>query len=172
MKSLRAYIARECGSSFAINLAINGGLAWLLFRHKDSLPLWEPNGFGQDMLITALLLWLLLSAIVIGIHRRKARAGKLPVLNDSDFTRLRSALRWLPRGTWAASMCLAVVGVVICALPLLAMFHLLDISAMSPLQYSIFKGFWAGAMAVVATPIAILFPLHAPSLASSPLAAP
>ncbi|MDB6060165.1 MAG: hypothetical protein JWM78_268 [Verrucomicrobiaceae bacterium] len=162
IKSLHEHIVKETRNSFLINLAINGSLAWFIFRHRPTLALWGPNGFGQDMLVTALLLWLLLSVIVIAINRKKSKAGEFPQIAASDYPFMRRALRWLPRGIWAASTCLGFVGVILCALPLLIAFHVLDVSMMSPLNYSIFKGLWAGAMAAVATPIAILFPLLIP----------
>lgn len=167
IKSLQSHIVKESCSSFFINLAINGGLAWFIFRSKPSLSLWGANGFGQDMLITALLLWLLLCAIVMTIHKKKSQSGKLPAIAASEYPTMRRALKWLPRGTWAASSVLGVVGVILFALPLLAAFHVLDVSMMSPLHYSIFKGVWAGVMAAFATPIAILFPLLVPSMAGS-----
>jgi hypothetical protein len=163
IKSLQSHIVKESRNSFIINLAINGGLAWYIFRHKPELSLWGANGFGQDMLVTALLLWLLLSVIVIAIHRKKAKAGHLPAVADADYPTMRRALSWLPRGTWAASTILGFIGVILFALPLLAAFHMLDVSTMSPMHYSIFKGVWAGVMAAFATPIAILFPLLVPA---------
>ena len=166
-KTLRTYIARECGVSFIVNFAINGGLAWLIYRDKHSLPLWGSGGFGQDMVVTAFLLWLLLSVIVIKIHQKKVEAGKLPSIAGSDFTALRRALRCLPQGTWAASTYLALIGVVVCALPILLMLQVFDISAMHPRYYSVFKGLWAGSMAVLATPLAILIPLRAHSFAGT-----
>lgn len=59
----------------AINAAINGGIAWLLFGRASAVPLWGVDGMALDLLATGFLLPFLYCVIVTPMLRRAQRDG-------------------------------------------------------------------------------------------------
>ena len=56
------------------NFALNGAIAWALFRSVEAVPLWGESSVGVDLLATAFLLPFLTCLIVSAIVARHVRA--------------------------------------------------------------------------------------------------
>ena len=63
------------------NFALDGAIAWALFRTAEGVPLWGESSLGVDLLATAFLLPFLTCLIVSAIVARHVRDGKVPRLS-------------------------------------------------------------------------------------------
>jgi hypothetical protein len=54
---------------------------------------------------------------------------------------------WLPAGTFRSALLFGLFGMCVLAPLTLLVFYLLGVEQFSPVNYAIFKGIWAGAMA-------------------------
>ncbi len=149
--SLAAHIRRESLSNLVINLLINGGLAYWLLHEHPAIFAWGENGYGPDLLLTGFLLSFIISAIFIWMHRAKRAKGVWPGLNSDE----QGWARHLPTNTWLAAVCFGVIGLTVAAPVLLAVLWLAQIQSLTPLQYALLKGIWAGVLAALLVPAAI-----------------
>ncbi len=144
----------------ALNLVLNAGIAWLLFRAHSRLTLWGEAGVGVDLIVTGFLLPFAICLINSRLIRRQVESGKIPPL-DSSAT---------PVGLASASsvrraVVLAGFGVALGSLPMLAIMALAE-----PLPVGAFvglKGIWAGVLAAAISPVVAWWALVA---ASQPVA--
>ena len=94
------------------NFALNGAIAWALFRSAEEVPLWGESSVGVDLLATAFLLPFLTCLIVSAIVARHVRDGKVPPLRasscrtraGSSARRSRAGSRSAPRA-WYSARC-------------------------------------------------------------------
>ena len=150
------HIRKEATINFFLNLIINAVIAWFALGKNSPLTLWGEHSFGPDLITTAVILGWLLGGIFIFTHRMKVRKGQLPAL-DLDIP------RWLPRNSLLAGLCFCVATLV-CFLPItFATFYALDISTLTIEAYCVFKGVWAGVIAMLVVPLAILVGLSTES---------
>src|SRR5215831_8006335 len=104
----RRYLLVEQGIGAAIfNFALNAGIAWLLFRSRDVVPLWGDRSIAGDTIATSMILPFLTTLIVTPTARRQIRAGRIAALGWTRVT--HPTLGWLPRGTFARAFVLALV---------------------------------------------------------------
>lgn len=157
--ALTRHIKKESVSNFIINMFCNGLIAWFIFKPQPALALWGQNGFGVDLLLTALLLSLILSAIVIMIHRHKLAKNGIEALLWNANVASHRMLKLVPSHWLPASLCFAVGGLLLLGLPTLALLYAGGFHEMSAMQYSIFKGIWAGAIAALIIPPVIMVAL-------------
>ena len=129
-----------------LNLVLNGGIAWLIFRSHESLLLWGESGVGIDLMITGFLLPFAICLINSTVIRRQVERGKIPMIE------MVSPLSGMARSSslWRA-LVLATMGVGLGALPLLAVVGLLE--PMSVTAFVGLKGVWAGLLAAVVSPV-------------------
>lgn len=157
--TLSAHIRKESLVNLAINLLINGGLAyWLLHEHPELLA-WGEHGYGPDLLITGFLLAAIISVIFIAMHRRKRVKGELPGLSVAE----QGWVRHLPGNPWVAGVVFGLIGLLIAAPLLLGLLWLSGVQALSPLHYALIKGIWAGVFAALVVPPAIRLGLRQPA---------
>ena len=132
-----------------INLVLNGGIAWLLFRSVSQIPLWGESSVGGDLIVTALLLPLLTCLIVSKIVGHQVRSGKLPPLPngqipESGWSHRSSALRGLFLGG-----CSILLG----ALPVVAALSIADSASFDAFAFIGYKAMWAGLLAGTISPV-------------------
>jgi len=132
-----------------MNTLFNGVIAWLLLRSQETLPFWGEHSFGVDLIATAFLLLLIISLIVIPIHKRKVRKGGMPVLHWSEDRIVDRVLRSLPANTVLGGLAFGLFGLIVVAPLTLLPFFSLGITHLDPLTFAIFKGIWAGLLAAV-----------------------
>lgn len=160
LKSIENELRHEMIVSGGSNTIFNGLIAWLLLRSGSNLTLWGEHSFTVDILATAFILPFIVTLIVIPINRRKLAADKISAVALGREHWLEAALLRFPAGLAMRALYFGLVGMLIIAPVTLLPLWLLGIHEFTPLAYSIFKGFWAGAMAALLTPPMLLLALN------------
>jgi hypothetical protein len=145
----RFLLIEQAAVPTAFNFALNGVIAWVLFRSVAEVPLWGESSIGVDILVTAFLLPFLTCVIVSALIGRKVRAGKLPRLSPSQLPHSR----WFERSVSQRGLLLGFAGVVFGALPLVWALSLGQSQPIPLSSFVIFKAVWAGLLAMIVTPI-------------------
>ena len=146
------------------NAFFNGLIAWLLLRSGPALEWGGEHSFTVDIIATALLLPLIVAFIVIPLQRRKLARGKLQAMALEDTSWLQRLSNRFPYSTVHSAPLFGLLGMLVVAPLTLLVFYLFGVSSVSPLQYSIFKGLWAGAMAAVLVLPMMLVALREPAM--------
>jgi len=133
----------------AINLLINGVIAWLLFRSISVIPLWGESSVAVDLLATAILLPLLTCLIVSRIVSAQVRNGKIPPLPNARIPQSG----WSLRSTAARGLFLGVCAFFLAALPVVAALTIADSAAFESMGFIGYKAVWAGLLAGTVSPI-------------------
>jgi hypothetical protein len=149
-----------CGVS---NTIFNGLIAWLLLRSGSALGWGGENSFVIDVIATALLLPLIVALIVIPLQRSKLNKGKLQPISLGANSWVQSLADRFPRSTFKSALLFGLLGMCVIAPLTLLGFYLLGVEQVSPLNYSIFKGLWAGLMAGVLVIPMVLCALRDPA---------
>jgi hypothetical protein len=136
-------------AALVINVLLNGGIAYLLFRSMAKVPLWGDSSAGGDLLITAVLLPLLTCLIVSRIIGKQVRDGKLPPLP----TRLIPASGWSHRPTLQRGLFLGSCALLLAALPVVAALSLANSASFEAMSFVGYKALWAGLLAGAVSPI-------------------
>lgn len=151
------HIRTQSRLNFAINLVLNGVIAWLLVKDKPALTPWGEHGYGADLVITGFLLAALVAVFTIKVHRAKlARGEHEPVPSAA----LGALARVATGSDWGNSALFGLAGALIAA-GTVAMLMLLPLPPFSPLAYAAFKGVWCGILAALVMPPAIRLGLRA-----------
>jgi hypothetical protein len=148
----RRHLRKEMIVNFSINLIINGLIAWFAFSAQARVPMWGEHSFGGDLAVTTFFLCWIIGAIVVATHRAKAKKDQLPVIN------LDLPL-WLPKNPVLMGLLFAVLALLVyypATLLILLVFGFVEIDL---LAFSVFKGFWAGVLACLVIPPAMIFGL-------------
>ncbi len=150
--TIRDHIRSETQKNFFINVVLNAAIAYATLGSHIEISTWGEHGYGKDLIVTGFLLSAILSGIFIGMFRRKRKRGDIvPTGNEGQ------ALAWLlPYNPWISAPWIGVLGAMLSVPPLLGLLALLDMGTMSPLSYALIKGVWAGILAAIIVPIAIL----------------
>ena len=83
----RRFLVLEQGvGSVVVNLAINGAVAFLMFRGAASVPLWGQQSIAGDTVGTTFLLPFITCLVVTKLARAQVRAGRV-----APFARKNSA---------------------------------------------------------------------------------
>jgi hypothetical protein len=135
--------------AFVINLVLNGGIGWLIFRSAAEVPVWGESSAGGDLLVTALLLPLLTAVIVSKLVAGQVESGKLPPLAshqipDSGFSLRPSAIRGFALGGMA---------IVLAALPVVAALSLSASTGFASSDFIGFKAVWGGLLGASVSPV-------------------
>ena len=152
----RRYLVVEQGVGSAVfNFFLNGGIAWLLFRGLETVPLWGQQSIAGDTIGTCILLPLLTCLIGTRLVRGQLHAGKVLPL---DWTRAsHPVLGWLPHRTLARGFVLAALGVALLAPAAILVLQALDVDGMRFWPFILFKASFAAAAAAVVTPVVALW---------------
>lgn len=149
-----AEVRKSAISNFIFNTAINGGLTLWLMSGSEVLSMWAEPAFGPDFIATGFILSVILSAIVVELHRRKAMNGEMaPVpITSSTLQRISTQNRWVGCGAFGVAGALVSV-VALGVISLLA-------DSMSLETYAVVKGLWTGTLAAAIVLPAMLLGLH------------
>ena len=152
------FLVLEQGIGSALfNLLLNAGIAWLLFRHLDVVPLWGQQSISGDTLGTCFFLPFFTGLIVTALVRRRIRAGKLQRL---EWTRASHPwLGWLPPGSTKRAAVLGLACVLVVGPLTLLGLEFASISELSLRGFVIFKALFAAVLALLVTPVISLWAL-------------
>lgn len=142
-----AQVRHEAITNGITNCLFNGVIAWFLVRAKEAMPVWGGHGLLVDFFATGLILLFIVTLIVVPLSRRKERQGKLlpEALPANSYGQL---IRFLARRHLALSaLLIGLLGAALFVPPTAAVFALLQIDSLSPMQFAITKGVWAGLIA-------------------------
>ncbi|MEH6549828.1 MAG: hypothetical protein V7711_12235 [Pseudomonadales bacterium] len=147
---LDKHIRKEILIGSLSNIFFNGLIAWWLLKDKGDLHLWGETGFAVDIAATGFILPLIVGLIVISIHRSKVRKGKMPAVPGQD----QQLWGRFPFSVFFSSAIFGLIGLFLIAPITIGVFIGLNIDQVSPINYSIFKGLWAGVIvAILAGPM-------------------
>lgn len=149
MTDISAYIKKETAISGISNTVFNGVIAWLLLRGGDALQWGGQHSFVIDLFATAFLLPFIVAFIVIPLQRRKVRQEKLPAMALDLESHTQRMVSRLPDSLFVNALLFGLAGTLLFAPLALLSFWALAIEQVQPVNYAIFKGFWAGLMATV-----------------------
>ena len=155
--ALKSHIRVQSRINFAINLVLNGLIAWWLLKDKPALTPWGEHGYGTDLMITGFLLAALVAVFAIKGHRARLAKGHHDPLPPAA---LGALARVATCGDWSNALLFGFAGALIGAATV-GMLMLLPLPAFSPLAYAVFKGVWAGLLAALVIPPAIKLGLRA-----------
>ncbi|PKP72231.1 MAG: hypothetical protein CVT83_00905 [Alphaproteobacteria bacterium HGW-Alphaproteobacteria-5] len=148
-KALRRHIRHETVINFSINACINGLLAWWLLKQKAMLSLWGQEGFAVDLVVTGFIMLLILASIVVPLNRRKMTRGVLSAHQWDAGSTLQNLLRKLPRRLPLVALCFALFGALVAAPLTIFVLQAVSVTELTPMNYSIFKAVWAGALSAL-----------------------
>ena len=146
------------------NTFFNGLIAWLLLKSGPALAWGGEHSFVVDIIATALLLPLIVALIVIPLQRGKLNKGKLQPINLGAGSFVQSLADRFPTSVFKSALLFGLLGMCVIAPLTLLGFYLVGVQEVSPLNYAIFKGLWAGLMAAVLVIPMVLCALRAPAL--------
>ena len=158
----KAHLKHEVLVGGLSNTFFNGLIAWLLLRTGPALAWGGEHSFVVDIFATALLLPLIVALIVIPLQRSKLRKGKLQAINLGSDSRIQSFADRFPQATFPSALLFGLLGLCIIAPATLLGFYLLGVELVPPVNYAIFKGLWAGAMAGILVVPMVLTALRDP----------
>ena len=151
----RRFLLLEQGiGSAGINFAINGAIAWLLFRQMAIVPLWGQQSIAGDTIGTTFFLPFFTCLIVTRLAQRRVGSGGLPALGWRRES--RPALGWMPATTFRRALALGAVCTLVVAPPTLIALAALDVTDLSFSCFLAFKATFAAGLAAVVTPIIAL----------------
>lgn len=150
-----------------VNLLINAGIGWAMFRTMTTVPVWGQMSVAGDIIGTAFVLPLMTCVIVSAITARMVRRGKLPA--PAWPASRYPLLARLPRSTILRGVVLGAIASVVTGVPAVLSVHALDVAEMGLSDFVVFKAIFAALLAGVVSPMIALRALSdaAPGLAES-----
>ena len=153
MNEFKKFLAVQLIISVFINLTLNAGIAILLFRGINPVPLWGNPGIALDTLATAFLLPWLTVLIVAPFARAEMRKGTIERFRK-ELGRVRSSyLRYMPVGIVAQSMTIGIGITVIAAPVLVGILYAVGVSEMSYHAFIAYKTVFATILTFPVSPI-------------------
>ncbi len=144
------FVENGLGSAL-FNLALNGVIAWGLFRGLERVPLWGQQSIAGDTIATCFFLPFFTALIVTALARRRMRSGEVPALDAAWLDpRLRARVPSGPlgQGSVLGTLCMLTVAP--------ATIWLIGRSAGSELAlwpFITFKALFAAGLAALVTPL-------------------
>lgn len=146
---VETYLSKETKNSGIINVVLNSGIAWLLFKSSEIVPMWGDHGFAFDLVVTAFLLLFITSLILIPVNRKKVSRGDLSSFEWDDSLWLHRFLIRFPRSVSVCALIFGLIGLFIYAPVSLLLLVFTNTTEFSAINFAIFKGLWAGLLAVI-----------------------
>lgn len=141
MSDAKAYVRHQVLVNGGSNAVFNALFAWLFVKSREEIPVLHAEGVALDFPATALILTLIVSWIVVPLQRKKFAAGTAPLLESpSMFSRL-------PHNASLLGLVLGLIAALLFVPPALLALSLAGIEALTPLQFALLKGAWAGVLA-------------------------
>lgn len=145
----RFLLFEQCAIPTAINLVVNGLIAWLLNRSTTTIPIWGGSSVAVDLLGTSFLLPLIVCLAVSPNVKKKVKSGDLSPLSTD---RLPIFL-WYKKSLWLRAIFLGIAGVVFAGIPVVWILGIAQARFIPLMSFVVFKAFWAAAIASIITPI-------------------
>ena len=156
---LRFLLLEQGIGSAVFNFLLNGGIAWLLFRGLDRVPLYGQQSIVGDTVATCFFLPFLTALIVTPLVRRRVTAGTLAALGWTRET--HPALGWLPSRTGLRALVLGVATVLLIGPLSVWVLGRLEVIELPFWSFVAFKAAFAAGLALVVTPVISLWALTA-----------
>jgi len=151
----RSYLVREQVITPAlINCALNGIIAWFIFRARAAIPVWGEGGLMFDTVATLFLLPFLTCLIVTPLVRRGVAGGKVPPLpwRATD----HAVLGYLPASAWGRGAAIGGLAVVAGVPVILGGLSLAGIASLAPLNVVMLKAMYTALLAALIGPVIAL----------------
>jgi hypothetical protein len=147
----RYLVLQQSVGAAAVNFVLNAGLAALMFRRQDAVPLWGQQSIVGDTIGTTFMLPLLTCLIVTPLARGQMRAGRVTPLGWTHTS--HPFLTWLPISTTRRGLILAFLCVALIGPPSVWALSALGIDTLSFWRFVLFKAGFAAGLAAVVTPV-------------------
>ena len=158
---LRFLLLEQGIGSAVFNFVLNGGIAWLLFRGFERVPLWGQQSIAGDTIGTCFFLPFFTALIVTPLVRRRVTAGSVGAL---DWTReTHPPLGWLPAGTGKRALVLGLASAVILGPLSVWVLGRVGVDELAFWPFVGFKAAFAAALALVVTPLISIWAMTAPA---------
>jgi hypothetical protein len=142
---LGRYLVKVTGAAALINFGLNFAVARWHYGPMARVPVDGKGGLGDDTVINAFLICAITFWVLFPAARREARSGRVRG-GGSD----GKLLGWVARHAGSAGAIVGVAGVVLLAIPSLALLKGLGYTSLAGAQVAWPKGLFATAVAVVA----------------------
>lgn len=157
---LRFLLLEQGVGSALFNFLLNGAIAWVLFRGWERVPLWGQQSIAGDTIGTCFFLPFFTALIVTPLVRRRVTAGSVGGL---DWTReSHPPLGWLPSGTTKRALVLGVACALLVGPLSVWLLGRLGVDELAFWPFVGFKAAFAGALALVVTPVISIWAMTAP----------
>ena len=151
------YLKRECSVNGLTNAFFNGLICWLLIKNNGTITWWGQHNFGYDIIATGFILPFIVTLIVIPIQRRKMAKSKTPGFHFDRSISAHAFLCRFPKSLTGKAFYFGLIGMAVIGGLSLLLLALIGVQDFTSLEYSIFKGLWAGLLsAVLVAPMILL----------------
>jgi len=151
------HIRKECTINGISNVFFNALIAWLLLKGGTNLSFAGENSFAVDLIATGFILPFIVTLIIIPLNRRQLQKQLLPSITLNQNHWLEGRLAKFPRGLFMRAVLFGYIGMLLLTPLTLLPLWLLGVEQFNPLDYALFKGLWAGAIAaLLAAPMIIV----------------
>jgi len=157
---LTTYLKHECSVNGLTNAFFNGLICWLLIKNNGTITWWGQHNFGYDILATGFILPFIVTLIVIPIQRRKTANNKTPAFTLDPSNSSHAILNKFPASNMGRAFYFGLIGMIVVGGLSLLILGLVGVQNFSAVEYSIFKGVWAGVLATILVTPMILLALH------------
>lgn len=148
----RRFLILELGFGAAlVNVAINGLVAWLIFRGNERVPLWGMTSIASDLLGTTFFLPLIFCLIATPLARRDVKRGRIPPLERSR--QEHWYFRRLPASARKRAVVLGAIATLLFAPATLVTFAALGVTSLPFWPFVAYKALFAGALAGIFGPL-------------------
>lgn len=148
----RRFLVVDQGVAPALfNLALNAGIAWLMFRSVEVVPLWGQSSIAGDTLGTAFVLPFATALIVSRMVRSQVLQGRVPRLVEPPVGGLMA--RFAARSPWRRGAALGLAGIFGAAVPVVVFLSLAGPQEMALHAFLWFKASFAAVLAALVTPL-------------------
>lgn len=145
----RFLLFEQCAIPTAINLVINGLIAWLINRSVATVPIWGGGSVSLDLLATSFLLPFIVCLAVSPGVKKKVKSGDLSPISASQLP----IFHWYKRSLWIRAIFIGLLGVIFAGIPVVWMLGIAQAQPIPTMSFVVFKGFWAASIASLITPI-------------------
>jgi len=132
------------------NFFINGFIAWAIFQSMSSVPFWGAKSMALDLLATGFLLPFLSTLIAGTLIKKQIELGMVPAL---EFTGAITNANWLRFSLSRFGSILGVIGVMVCAAPLVWVLDLAQVESLSVEKFILFKSGWTMLLSLWVSPL-------------------
>lgn len=151
LQAHRSLLLGQALGGFALNVVLNGVVAYLTFPPVAKLPLWtRRNCVAGDTIGTSFFLPLVTCLVLTTVVRRMLRAKRMESVPRSA---LPIGIRFWPQHVVGRGAVIGLLTILLCALPTLALLTQFGIESMSQGEVTTFKAIYTAVLGVLVTPL-------------------